>query len=84
MTLNMYAAQWRESRTWDASTRQTIEHRLDKHVLPKLGGKRLDQLARSPSIVSGWLRGLPVSPRYAGQLLTVLSSVLSAAVDGRC
>jgi integrase len=81
LTLNLYAAQWRASRSWDASTRQTMSHRLDKHVLPKLGDKRLDQLARSPSIISGWLAGLPVGAVYAGQLLDLLSSVLGAAVD---
>lgn len=81
ISLRKYTAQWLKTRSWDPGTRQTLEHRFDKHVLPKLGDKRLDQLARHPSIISGWLAGLPVSPLYAGQILTALSSVLSAAVD---
>jgi integrase len=81
ITLRAYSRQWRESRTWDAATRETVGQRIDGHILPGLGDRRLDQLARSPSVVSGWLAGLPVGARYAGQCKTILSSILSAAVD---
>lgn len=81
ITLRRYAGQWLASRSYDARTREEVERRLTLHIVPKLGDHRLDQLARSPSVISGWLAGLPVSARYAGQILTVLSSVLSAAVD---
>jgi len=82
ITLRRYTeGQWLPSRSYDARTREEVERRLNLHILPKLGDKRLDQLARSPSLISGWLAGLPVGARYAGQILTVLSSVLSAAVD---
>lgn len=81
ISLRGYEAQWRKSRSWDASTRQTVEHRIDKHILPGLGDRRLDQLSRSPSIISGWLSGLPVGAVYSGQLLSILSSILGAAVD---
>ncbi len=72
---------WLPSRAWDARTREEMERRLNRHVLPKLGDKRLDQLARSPTIVSGWLAGLPVGARYADEILHTLSTVLSAARD---
>jgi integrase len=81
ITLRKYTAQWLADRSWDAGTRQTNEHRISKHILPKLGDKRLDQLARSPSVISGWLSGLPVAAVYAGQILGLLSSILSAARD---
>lgn len=82
ITLRRYATeQWLPSRSYDARTREEVERRVNLHILPKLGDKRLDQLARSPSLISGWMAGLPVSPRYVGQILTVLSSVLSAAAD---
>jgi integrase len=82
ITLRRYVtSQWLPSRSYDARTREEVERRLNLHILPKLGDKRLDQLARSPSAISGWMAGLPVSARYIGQILTVLSSVLSSAVD---
>lgn len=82
ISLRRYASEfWLPSRSYDARTREEVERRLNLHILPKLGDRRLDQLARSPSVVSGWLAGLPVSPSYVGQILTVLSSVLTAAVD---
>lgn len=81
ITLRKYTARWLASRSWDASTRQTNEARIAKHIVPKLGDKRLDQLSRSPSAISGWLAGLPIAPIYVGQVLGLLSSILSAAQD---
>jgi integrase len=46
-----------------------------------LGGKRLDQLARQPSAISGWNASLRVSAQTAAQALSTLSSIMSAAVD---
>lgn len=80
-TLRSYAVRWLESRTHEATTRQTVTHRLDKHILPRLGGYRLDQLARSPSVISGWVRGLKVEESYRAVLLHQVSSILGAAVD---
>jgi len=84
ITLRRYVTTiWLPSRTFDATTREAVSHRLDKHILPALGDKRLDQLARTPSVVSAWLGGLQVAPQYARVILTVLSSVLdSAQADG--
>jgi integrase len=81
ITLRRYAQQWLDTRSLDASTRETIEQRVNLHIVPGLGDNRLDQLARRPSIISGWLAGLTISPGYASQTLSTLSSILSAAVD---
>lgn len=81
ITLAKYTEGWLASRSWDAGTRQVVEARVKGHILPGLGPRRLDQLAARPSIVSGWLAGLPLSPRYAGHVLGTLSAILGAAVD---
>ena len=53
---------------------------MNRHILPRLGDKRLDVLARSPSTVQAWVAGLPVGAPYARLLLADLSSILDAAV----
>jgi integrase len=58
-----------------------MAQRVNLHILPGLGDKRLDQLARYPSIIAGWVAGLALAPQYAGHVLSTLSSVLGAAVD---
>jgi integrase len=81
ITLRRYAEQWMASRSWDASTRETMERRVRLHIIPGLGMNRLDQLARRPSVISGWLAGLKLGPAYAGRVLSTLSSILGAALD---
>ena len=81
ITLGRYARQWLSTRALDASTRETVEQRVNLHILPGLGDNRLDQLARRPSIISGWLAGLTLSATYASHILSTLSSILAAAVD---
>ena len=81
LTLRKYAEQWMATRSWDASTRETMERRVKLHIIPGLGANRLDQLARRPSIISGWVAGLDLGPVYAGRVLGTLSSILGAAVD---
>jgi hypothetical protein len=58
ITLRKYAEHWMATRSWDPSTRETMERLIRLHIIPGLGHYRLDQLARRPSIISGWLRGL--------------------------
>lgn len=81
MTLRRYAAEWLKSRSWDAGTRQVVEARVNGHIIPGLGGCQVRQLGARPSLVSGWLAGLPVSPRYARDILGTLTAILTAAVD---
>lgn len=71
---------WLDSLTCDETTRHHIEGRVKRHLLPKLGDKRLDVLVKSPSLIQAWAAGLPVGPSYAAQILTDLSAILDQAV----
>ena len=57
-------------------SRRTIGARIDRHILPVLGDRRLDHFARSPSIVSGWLAGFIAGPVYTRDILSTLSAIL--------
>jgi integrase len=81
VTLRTYAAQWVAARPVEITSRDTIAGRVDNHILPVLGAKRLDQLARSPSLIQAWVSGLSVGRSYAGDIFSTLSSILAAAVD---
>jgi integrase len=80
VTLRKYTAQWLASRSYDARTREVVGQRV-AHILRGLGDRQLDQLSRSPSLISGWLAGLKLSAGYVSDILVTLSSILSAAVD---
>lgn len=79
--LRTYAAQWLDSRSVDVTSRRTIAARIDGHILPALGDRRLDQLSRSPSVIAAWVKGLPVAAGYARDILSTLSAIFAAAVD---
>ena len=79
VTLRKYAEGWLASRTFGESTRETVEQRLRLHIVPPLGSKAVAQI--TPSVVQAWLRGLDAAPSTAGVLLSLLSAILSAAVD---
>jgi integrase len=80
VTLRRKAGEWLGSRTGDPTTNNLIRQRVNKHIVPALGDRRLDQLARSPSIVQAWVAGLEVAPSYARQLLGHLSAIMDTAV----
>lgn len=80
VTLTSRVPLWLGTLTCDPTTRHHIECRVKRHVLPKLGDKRLDTLARSPSLVQSWVAALPVAPSYAQQILGDLSAILDQAV----
>lgn len=72
---------WLASLTCDPTTRHHIEGRVNRHILPPLGDKRLDVLAKSPgSLIQPWIAGLPIGPSYARQILTDLTAILDQAV----
>lgn len=81
ITVRDFAEDWLAAQTFDASTREATEHRLNKHVLPHLGDYQLAVL--KPSHVQAWIRGLQqsLSPRYVRVITANLSAVLGAAVD---
>ncbi len=92
LTLRPYAESWLAAQTFGESTRERTESRLRLHVYPQLGGRQLAELARSPSIIQAWIRGLqakPVrkapdttmAPGTIGLILTNLTAIMAAAVD---
>jgi integrase len=81
VTLRTYAAGWLAARPVEITSLATLEGRVNNHILPGLGDKRLDQLARSPSIIQAWVTGLAVGSSYATDIFGTLSSILAAAVD---
>jgi integrase len=82
ITLHDFSAgTWLPAQTFSASTREITERRLRLHLWPVLGDVPLSRL--TPSRVQAWVRGLDCSPTYARALLSLLSSILNAAVDDR-
>lgn len=79
ITLRKYAEGWLASQTFGESTRESVERRMRLHIYPQLGPKTLAQIA--PSTVQSWLKGLGLAPNYTRACLTLLSSILNAAVD---
>lgn len=80
VTVGKFSAGWLASQTFGESTRETVERRLRLHVLPQLGDKTLAQI--TPSVIQAWIKGLqPAAPSSVRVLLTLLSSILGAAVD---
>jgi integrase len=78
-----YASDWLEAQTFGLSSRETVENRLDNHVLPAFERRQIRNIR--PSTVQAWLGGQ--ARKYApstviGQLVT-LSAVLDAAVDDK-
>jgi integrase len=89
VTLRSYARSWLAGRTCDPATRQIYVGHVEHHILPGLGGERLDQLAARPTRVQAFVAGLgarghrdrPLSASTARQVLGTLSRILAAAVD---
>jgi integrase len=81
VTLRRFASEWLERQTFEESTREATESRLNAHILPVLGD--LELRAIRPSTVQGWLRGRQAvcAPRTVRVMLANLSSILGAAVE---
>ena len=82
-TLKAYGESWLAAQTFGESTRERTESRLRLHLYPVLGQRELGELARSPSIIQAWLRGLQatLAPSSAALVLKNLSAMMTAAVD---
>jgi integrase len=83
VTLRKYAAEWLAMQPHDTVTGDSTEVRLRVHIYPALGGKTLVELAARPSMIQAWASGLKLAPSSARGVLSLLSSVMAAAVrDG--
>ncbi len=93
ITLGRYVTEiWLPAQTFEPSTRETVERQVRLHILPGLGDAkglgryRLAELARSPSAIQAWIRGLqtkadkPLAASHIKLVLGTLSTILSAAV----
>jgi integrase len=81
ITLRKYAEDWLAGQTFEATTRERVRQRLDKHILPSLGDKTLGSIAGRPSTVQAWMRGLDLAPSSVHGVFAALSAILSAALD---
>jgi len=81
MTLGEYAESWLDVQTFGESTREQTTLRVRKHIIPALGSTPLMGLRGSQ--IQSWVRSKQkeLSPRTVRLIFSVLSSILSAAVD---
>jgi integrase len=94
ITFHRYAERWRAGRAHDPVTARRIEGEFRNHVYasedtpgktpkggPALGDYQLRTLARQPSIVQEWIRGLPLGANSARLVIRDVGQVLTAAAD---
>jgi integrase len=75
-----YADEWLAIQTFDRSTRETVQQRLEKHVYPVLGNHQLRAI--KPSAIQAWQRGLGrLAASHRRVILVNVSTIFSAAVD---
>jgi hypothetical protein len=79
ITLRQFSETWLASQTFSRTTYEATERRLRLHIWPVLGDKLLRQL--TPSVIQAWIRGLGTAPSTTKVVVTLLSSILGAAVD---
>lgn len=81
VTLRKYADGWVQAYAADSTRGELVRRHLAKHIVPKLGGMRLAELERRPSLVQQFFAALPMGPGGASQVAITLGSILNAAVD---
>ena len=85
VTLGDFARDWIASQTWRDTTLDNNRRRLDRYILPTLGGQRLTSLR--PSHIQAWQRSLThdygLEPSTAASTAQLLRSMLRAAVADR-
>jgi integrase len=95
ITLEAFAEMWRASRVHDPTTAQRIKSTFSNHVYqgdrrgrtpmggPSIGQYPMRVLARRVSLSQGWIRGIPLSPNTALNLIKDVSQVFKAAIDDK-
>jgi integrase len=75
-----YSAGWLDSRTLKPRTRALYRRLLDKHVLPTLGGLRLNVI--TPTVVRNWYTALgPNAPTRRAHSYALLKTIMGTAVS---
>jgi integrase len=80
ITLREFADSWLARQRTEASTREAVGTRLNRHIYPVLAGFTLAQLARDPALTGDWLAALTVSDAYRRVVFTTLSAIMNDAV----
>jgi integrase len=96
VTFRVYAEQWRRARMHDLSTAERIESALRCHAYsaegtpgktaagaPAIGDYPLRTLAKTPSLLQGWIAGLALHPNTVRKVVGDVSQVFAAAVADR-
>jgi integrase len=94
ITLQAYAESWRARQTHDTASAERVAGSFRRHVYsaprtpgrtpagaPSIGDYPLRALARRPSIVQGWLAGIPLHPNSVRLVASLLSPVFTAGVE---
>lgn len=86
VTLESYAKDWRKGLTGDLGTLERVDDRLAHIFAGEIAGKEMVLLAKRPSLIQQWVRGLEakgLGPSTIKVTVGVLSTVFSVAViDG--
>ena len=97
VSFRSYAEQWRKARMHDLATAERIEAAFRNHAYsaagtpgktvaggPAIGDYPLRTLARTPSLLQGWIAGLTtLHPNTARKVISDVSQVFKAAVADR-
>ena len=81
MTVGKYAELWLAMQTYGGSTREQTTHRVRRHIVPSLGSTPLSALRTSQVQSSVRAKQQELGPRTVRLLVSLLSSILNAAVD---
>jgi integrase len=81
VTLRKYALDvFMPAQGFDQVTRERVESALRVHILPQLGGRRLQELQAHPSLVQAWVNGLNLAPSSAGRVFMNLNTIMRWAL----
>ena len=83
ITLEVYGRQWQSGLTCDPNTAAQIESRLKVHAYPVLGSKPMGLLAKRPSLVQQWIKGMEadLASSTIGGVVMWVSTIFNAAMD---
>jgi integrase len=83
VTLRTYGEQWRSALTCDPATMMQITSRLNVHVYPSIGDQPMGVLAKRPSLIQQWIKGLEghLAPSTIKGIVGWVSTMFKAAID---
>ncbi|WP_328536449.1 tyrosine-type recombinase/integrase [Streptomyces sp. NBC_00344] len=84
VTFEQYATKWMTTQVTDPATRESVEMRLRRHVIPHLGKRPIGSF--NPTHLRMWMRTLEdsgLSPAYRRGIFAHVSTVFTAAVEDR-